>query len=41
MTIVLFALIGANINEDVAYWLVYAMYCVWCVLKFINAIIEK
>lgn len=38
MTIVLFAIIGATIKAGVAYWICYAMLCVWKVGRAIAII---
>lgn len=35
MPIVLFAIIGANINAGTAYWICFAVYCVAFVLKVV------
>lgn len=33
MPIVLFAIIGANINAGAAYWICFAVYCIAYILK--------
>jgi hypothetical protein len=40
MSIILFAIIGANIKAGAGYWIIFAAFCTWemakCIAKFID-----
>ena len=36
MTIILFAIIGATIKPGTAYWICYAVYCIYKTLKYVD-----
>ena len=41
MSMILLAIIGANINASAAYWICYGIYCVGRIIKIIDEVLKE